>query len=194
MFESLNKPLQVTLHGALIIAVFFGLSLGYQSCMKSKNADGISDKELAEQKLTEAAEQTSDDFFEDEGDEETNSLLDGESDEDQGAVDDAPAEEIEETPPPVQRAQTVASTPAAPASSSGEFLVVAGNFLIESNANGMVENLKSKGYRGAQSKVFDLSQYYTVVAGQYETRSRANTISGELKKLGIDNYVIRRKT
>ena len=191
MFDSLNKPLQVTLHGAIIIALFFGLSLGYQSCMKNKNADGLTDRELAEQKLTETAEQTSDDFFEDEGDEESNPLLDDTSDDDAQPPEEESPAEVEETPPPPPPARAQQTTTP---STSGEYLVVAGNFLIESNATGMVSNLKSKGYSGARSTVFDLSQYYTVVAGQYETRTRANTISDELKKLGIDNYVVRRKS
>ena len=57
----------------------------------------------------------------------------------------------------------------------------------------MVKELMRKGYQDAEKAVFDLSQYYTVVAGRYITRTAASGASGELKRAGIDNYVIKKK-
>jgi len=78
-------------------------------------------------------------------------------------------------------------------SNRGDFMVIAGNYLVEGNASEMVDKLRSAGYNDAEKVVFDLSRFYTVIAGSYDTRSLANSISSELNGRGIENYVLRRK-
>jgi len=72
-------------------------------------------------------------------------------------------------------------------------VVIAGNYLVEGNASVMVRKLKSSGYGDAEKVVFDLSRYYTVIAGSYDSRSLANSISSELDGKGIENYVLRKR-
>ena len=69
-------------------------------------------------------------------------------------------------------------------------MIVAGNFLLEDNANEMVRKLKNGGYNSAEKVVFDLSQYYTVVAARFDDRNSADQMAKRLKNEGFDNYVI----
>ncbi len=74
----------------------------------------------------------------------------------------------------------------------GPYLVVAGNYLLEDNADAMLKKLNSRGYNGAEKVIFDLSQYHTVLAGRYSTQSAARSVSTELKNNGIDNYILKK--
>jgi len=76
---------------------------------------------------------------------------------------------------------------------SNGYMVIAGNYLLEDNARAMVTRLRGAGYSNARKVVFDLSQYYTVIAGIYDSRSVASSVSSELNGKNIDNYVLRRQ-
>lgn len=84
-------------------------------------------------------------------------------------------------------ATTPRSTPSS--SSGGQYMVIAGSYIINSNAENMVLKLKKMGYSNAEIVVFDQSQYYTVVAGRSNSYDGALTVSGKLKSRGIDSYV-----
>ncbi len=90
------------------------------------------------------------------------------------------------------------TTPSAPArtpssSSSGQYLVIAGSYIINSNAENMVLKLKKMGYANAEIVVFDQSQYYTVVSNRSTSYDGALTESSQLKSKGIDSYVHKKK-
>jgi len=88
------------------------------------------------------------------------------------------------------RTQTSTSAPAPVRSTAtGRYLVVAGNYLVETNAQEMVRKLKKMGFSGAEHLVFDQSQYYTVIASRSDSRNAAQSSSDNLKGKGIDNYV-----
>ena len=80
-------------------------------------------------------------------------------------------------------------------SSSGDdaaYLVVAGSFLLEENANRMKNKLIGMGYT-AEVRNFNFSQYYSVIAGRYMDRSSADALAAKLKAKGIDCLVHKRK-
>ena len=74
-------------------------------------------------------------------------------------------------------------------STSGKYLVVAGNYLVESNAREMVKKLRGMGFSSAEHLVFDQSQYYTVIATRSGSRSGAQSSSATLKAKGVPSYV-----
>jgi len=180
----MRRPVYTAFYMLMIVGIFFSLSLIYQSCGKKKT-EAPSTEELSEKAGEVADSYTEEAFFEDDDADdgtrsEENSTMD--SDNNDGYTTSESSSYSNDTP----------------ASSSyslnkGGFIVVAGNYLLENNASEMVRKLKSAGYNKAEKVVFDLSQYYTVVAGSYESRSLANSVSSELSGKGIDNYVLKRK-
>lgn len=77
-------------------------------------------------------------------------------------------------------------------SSNGGYLTVAGSYLVKDNANKMKNKLYDLGY-SSEIVNFDLSQYYSVLAGRYNTRSEAQNVVTILKRNGIDAYVHKKK-
>jgi len=177
----MNRPVYTALYSLMIVGLFFSLSVIYQSCGKKKQ-DLPSTEELADKVEDVADSYTEESFFEDDDTEEeaTQELDESPDEEEQNSASD-------------DYSSTSYSTPSASTLSPQGYMVIAGNYLLENNATQMVRKLKSAGYNNAEKVVFDLSQYYTVVAGIYESRSVANSISSELNGKGIDNYVLRRK-
>lgn len=92
-------------------------------------------------------------------------------------------ETIENTPPPTRYTQSV---------SSGQYMLIAGNYLVESNANEMRRKLSNLGFGNAEVAIFDNSQYHTVIASRYSDYGRALESSSDLKAKGIDCYVKKR--
>ncbi len=187
----MKRPVYTALYMLMIVGIFFSLSMIYQSCGKT------TPEVPSTEELSEKAEQIADDFtseenfFEDDDGEESTIDNEEESSIDQDNYDDNPSSTNESN-----SSTTSSYTPSASTSrtaSAGGYIVVAGNYLLESNAGEMVKKLKSAGYSNAEKVVFDLSQYYTVVAGNYENKSLANSVSSELRGKGIDNYVLKRK-
>lgn len=78
------------------------------------------------------------------------------------------------------------------ANDNAAYLIVAGSFLVKDNADRLKNKLVKMGYT-AEVKSFDYSQYYSVIAGRYNSRSSANNIAAELKSRGIDCLVQKRK-
>ncbi len=78
------------------------------------------------------------------------------------------------------------------ASTGGKYLVVAGSYLVKANANKMKQKLYNLGYN-SEIVNFDLSQYYSVLAGRFSSRKEANEAVTILKRSGIDCYVHRKK-
>ena len=191
----MSKNQQIFFYSLILTGLFFGCSMLYQSCKKTDVSEQRSEQERAEQSLTEISDQYFDEYFEDD-DQPADKTLNPDK---ASAIDKLPQKSIGEKmtnkndlrtkqidlrikPEPKNKKATVSPT--------GKYMVVAGNFLLKSNADAMLARLLKKGYPNAEITVYDLSQYYTVLAGKYNTPGLANSISNELNKAGIDNYVI----
>jgi len=183
----MSRPTYTAIYMLAIIGTFFTLSLTYQSC-GNKEKEPPTQEEL-EEKLTEAVDTYSeeDSFFEDEDSSEEESA---EEAADYASSDNSSYSSSSSTSSSSSSSYTRASSSS---SSAGDYMVIAGNYLVEGNASEMVRKLKSSGYGDAEKVVFDLSRFYTVIAGSYDSQSLANSISSELNGKGIDNYVLRRK-
>ncbi len=96
-------------------------------------------------------------------------------------------EPIQETTPPK-------TAPSSSSTSTGEYMVIVGNFVVPTNAEKLVGKLRSMGYDGAEVVVFDFSEYHTVIAGRYSSRSQAEKIRNALRRKGYrDAYVHKKK-
>ncbi len=71
----------------------------------------------------------------------------------------------------------------------GQFMVMAGSYLLRENAEKMVKKLKKMGFSNAKTVVFSSSQYHSVVAAQHSSQAKAQEASAELKRKGIDSFV-----
>lgn len=76
--------------------------------------------------------------------------------------------------------------------SNGRYLVVAGSYLVKDNAIKMKNRLYDLGY-SSEIVNFDLSQYYSVLAGRYNTRGSAKEVVSILKRNDIAAYVHKKK-
>jgi len=85
--------------------------------------------------------------------------------------------------------RTTSTSTVSKGTSSGQYLLLAGSYLIEENAEQMVRKLKKIGYSNAEIVVFDMSQYHSVCAGRFQSKSSARQESSSLKRKGVDNYV-----
>ena len=93
------------------------------------------------------------------------------------------------SPPPAPKQKVEQRNPSA--SSGGNYLVVAGSFIIPDNANRMKSKLSRMGYN-AEVVNFDLSEYHAVLAGRYPDYNTAQDAVNALSKKGVDAYVKRR--
>jgi len=174
-----------------IIVSVIGLSLMYlwmssvfQSCgnknqEKTEEASMIDDLAGGE----EIIDVSDDDFFED-------GLADGETD---GSGEES-FEELEDElvsdsneeqtyTPPVNRSNNSSSN------SAGAYMLVSGNYLVESNASEMQKKLHKLGYSNAEIVIFDRSQYHTVIASRFSSYDTALQSASMLKQKGVDCYV-----
>ena len=75
----------------------------------------------------------------------------------------------------------------------GQYLLVAGNYSVESNAQQMISKLKRMGYNNAEIVQFDNSNFSTVVASRFNDFDKATAAKGTLVGRGIDCYVHKQK-
>ena len=94
---------------------------------------------------------------------------------------------------PLQSTEAKNSSTQHESGDNGDFVVVAGNYLLESNADVMVKKLKKNGFNGAEKVVFDKSEFFTVIAGKYSSHDQASKSLSALKSKGVDAYVHRKK-
>jgi cell division septation protein DedD len=71
---------------------------------------------------------------------------------------------------------------------SGNYVVIAGNYLVESNADAMIKRLKKAGFT-ADKAIFNLSEFHTVIVGRYKDNAAAAKTAFILKEKGFDVYV-----
>ncbi|MBT8228953.1 MAG: SPOR domain-containing protein [Bacteroidia bacterium] len=119
------------------------------------------------------------------------------------SVDDEPiteeiiedrTEEVTETvdftnPAPAKSRTTPVNTSSGTSSGGGSYMIIAGNYLLKSNAEIMTSKLKDLGHKSSYIAVFDQSQYHTVIASRFRSYESAANSANALKRQGVDCYV-----
>jgi len=156
--------------------VFLAMCMILDSCGKKKQA-GSSLEEAGDQLEQVVDDHTQEDWFEE-------GTVDYASDNEETDYSGSTEEETQADYTPIDYSSSSNN------SSQKKYMIVAGNYLLEDNANDMVQKLRNNGYNSAEKVVFDLSQYHTVVAARFDDRSSADRIAQRLKNEGFDNYVL----
>lgn len=185
----MGRVLKIIMYLALLMLVYLWFSTVFKSC---DSGSGMVDQagDLAGEVMDEVEEGADDladevdEFFEDEEDINYEEL-DAEEDTD----DEDIYEEVEPTP---SETRTTTTTAPVRSSGSGRYMVIAGSYLIKSNAEKMRKKLAKMGY-DAEVVVFDLSEYHSVSAGRFKSHESARSASRQLSGKGIDSYVHTRK-
>ncbi len=74
-------------------------------------------------------------------------------------------------------------------STNGNFLVVAGTFKQEINAEIQLKKFKQMGYVNAEIGKFNKSTYASLIVNRFSSSAAANSLVKSLKNKGIDAYV-----
>ena len=74
------------------------------------------------------------------------------------------------------------------------YLVVTGSFMRQANAKLEANNIRKKGFKDAEVVIFDLSQYYSVIAGRYNSLRQARRIKNQLTTMGMEAYVHKKRS
>ncbi len=181
----MNNLLKIVLSIIGLSLFYLWMSFLFQSC-GNKNQEKGDDLALVDELSDdeEIIDVSDEDFFED-GTE--------------GIVNDATDESFEELEnslieePTKQKSQPASNTNTRTTSNnSGSYMLVSGNYLVEGNANEMVNKLKNLGYTNAEVVIFDRSQYHTVVASRFSSYETALQSASMLKQKGVDCYVKKR--
>jgi len=176
----MGKVLRIVMWIFVLSILYIWMSMTFNSCgNKASDAAGnlVDGIENTVEETGEAISETTEEFFEDE--EIDYSTEENDESEFEEAVEEYVEEEIVEEKP----------TPSYSSNSNGEYMIIAGNYLVESNASEMTRKLSNMGYSGAEKVVFDASSYHTVIASRYSDYGKAVKTAGELKAKGIDCYV-----
>lgn len=179
---------------AAMTAIFLWMSTAFNACGNS--ADGLLDE--TNETLEEIIDDT-DEFVDDLGDDlfEDDDLFANDSDSDDTdfvTADEAVDMDFTETSSDEESDYTsTESTNFSNSNSSGDYMVIAGNYLVQSNARGMTKKLSNLGYPNAEIGVFDRSQYHTVIAYRDNNYGSAVEIANAIKRQGIDCYVKKRQ-
>jgi len=195
----MSRLLKILLYAVVLFFLFLWLSSIVKSC-GSETSTPTTSTAVAEDTQEETYEE--DDFFEDEESEDVNeeNVYANESDEsyeeqiDYTEIDKVVEEKLNdrESDPEYRSNQSTGNnrnTNVSKGNSGGKYMVIAGSFLIEKNAENMRRRLNNLGYDNADLVVFDLSQYHSVVAARFSTYEAALKVSNELKRKGLDCYV-----
>lgn len=185
----MGRVLKIVIWGLAVFFIFSILAVTYEQCTKTSKEmldHAQAGVENTIDNATEAVQDANDEFFTDEdGAEDDNAEL-----ADQLFDDEPPQYEREIKPATTYKEPKTTPAPSKTYSTAtGQYMVVAGNFLVEANAGNMVRKLNNLGYNGAESVIFDESQYYTVLASRSDDYNKALSVSSQLKSRGIDNYV-----
>lgn len=197
----MTRVLRIVLIIAFIILLAFWFSGIFKSCGKEKNEQTATDTtELVDTNTV--FDEMGDEFLDQDltGTEET-TLKGGTDQKVETAYSDAELESFTDytgTNLPKSKAEPAAKSNTATSSSSGNsgdggnYLIVAGSFLVEANATELKDKLISQGYN-AEVRNFNYSQYHSVIAGRFNSQSEANQLASELKSKGFNCYVKKRE-
>ena len=75
----------------------------------------------------------------------------------------------------------------------GEFLVIAGAFIVEANAQKAVNRLNQKGYDDAEVRIFSGSQYHSAIVGAYQGMENAYDVAIILANEGYKDVYVHKK-
>jgi len=159
----MNKILKAIVYILILTFLYLWLTTVFDSCGKKST------------EISEDVEEVMDDQDGDDDEEISNDLTE-------------PIEETSSTP-----VAAPVSEPRFSADNSAPYLIVAGSFSQENNANNLIDKLRRMGYNDAEKVRFDESSFYSVVAERHSNRERANTRARDLKSRGVDCYVHTRK-
>lgn len=195
LFNMGERIIRIAISAAFLV-LFFYLSQGIFKACSNRGKASVNKTETAAEVLESdnaTSEAYADEYFEDYAPEESEEYVSYGASETQEFEDDLfdepedkPA--VQETPAPATKpAPRTQSRPSS--SSSGKYIAVAGNYLIQDNAKNMVKKLQNIGYNDAELFIFDGSQYYTVSAVRSNDYDMVQSSARDLRQRGIDNYV-----
>ena len=185
----MNRILKVIFYIIVLSLLYLWMSTVFDSCGKDK------------QDIVEETENTLDDVLSS-GDDEITDLSDlTESDEDEFEGEEVESKDVEEInddlTAPIEEEEEIVETPAPRTEyrsyDSSPYLIVAGSFSQESNANTLVDKLRRMGYNDAEKAIFDGSKFYSVIAERHTDYELALNKASALKSRGVDCYVHKRK-
>jgi hypothetical protein len=179
----MSKLFKIIVSVIALSLIYLWVSSVFQSC--SNKSDKASDDISLEAELTEGEEiidVSDEDFFEDV------SGLESAEDLGQDNFEQLEKEMITNTPAE-NKSNTQPTSKSVGSSSSGSYLLISGNYLVESNATEMLKKLKKLGYSNAEIVIFDKSQFHTVIASRFESYNTALHSASNLKQKGVDCYV-----
>lgn len=184
---------------AAMTAIFLWMSTAFNAC--GNNADGLLDDTSG---VMEEIVDDTDEFVNDLGDDlfEDDDLFANTEDTDDSDfvtadeavdMDFTDATSYEDTDYTSTDNTSYSSTSYSSGNSTGDYMVIAGNYLVQSNARSMTKKLANLGYPNAEIGVFDMSQYHTVIAYRDDSYGSALEIANAIKRQGIDCYVKKRQ-
>lgn len=80
-----------------------------------------------------------------------------------------------------------------PTLSDGDFLVIAGAFIVEANAQKVVNRLNQKGYDDAEIRVFLGSEYHSAIVGAFDDMDDAFDVAIKLADEGYKDVYVHKK-
>ena len=209
------RYLKITLSGAALFLIYLWVTIMMNSCNNAKptidtSADDVEmlEEEMEGTDFTEQEFEGDDDGGINYNSEEQDQTIDVEEDNNEENDDyvagdyTASSEKTALKPrkkPKQEKTKTFTSSSSSSSSnasagnSSGEYMVIAGSYLLEENANKMIRKLKGMGYSNAEIIYFNQSQYHSICAGRYGNRSSAKQTASSLQTSGIDSYVHRKQ-
>jgi hypothetical protein len=175
-------------------AIFLWVSTAFNSCGDKDLIEDTDDIVSDSGDEIDYSDAVGDDIFgsTDEEDEE-DFLFDDKGDAEEESTYDDDTEEVDFTSPVAddndyEPSKPVSTRPSS-YSSSGEWMVIAGNYLVESNARVMIRKLRNLGYNNSEIGVFERSQYHTVIASRHTSNSAAIKAANQIKNRGVECYV-----
>ncbi|MBT8232383.1 MAG: SPOR domain-containing protein [Saprospiraceae bacterium] len=183
----MNRLLKILVSILALSLFYIWMSSVFQSCQNKKNDnDGI---EMLNDSLDdgeELLEEVDEELFEDDD----LGLSDDDSEEESYVeFEDEPFEDEPSKSTSKKSSTTKSTTSSSSGSSGGQYLLISGNYLVETNADKMKSKLKNMGYNNAEIAIFNGSNYRTVIASRYSSYSDALQAASSLKEKGIDCYV-----
>ena len=197
----MGRIFKIIIWAIILIFLYFWIMTIAKSCGSTNPVDAVVDQaENVVDGVSDVIDDASDEFFDeedgegyDEGDDFDEVEVAGEDEIDYEELDAEIEDDFEEAPvenKPAAKAPVRQTSNAG--SSGGSYMLVAGSYLVNDNANAMKNKLDRMGYN-ASIVQFDGSSYYTVLAGRYDSNSSAQSAGSDLNSMGIDNYVHRQQ-
>lgn len=204
----MGRVLKILLYLVLLFVLYIWLSTVFKSCNSGDSLSGTLTETVdatgdAIGDITDAGDELLDevdDFYDDEDDD----VVDDEEYIDEEEVDyealdaeedyqdeDIYEEEDYAAPAQAEKPKTVTPKPSR-STSTGNYFVITGSYLVESNARVMRDKLAKMGYN-SEVVIFDGSQYHAAIAGRFASHEDAREVSRKLTGKGIDNFIQKQK-